>query len=150
LASVTREGDTPRADSAEARRAAGRRFAPAAGHEARGPIGVTGSQFRAGYSHHMPRASRAPLPIEPVGLPEGLAWPPDGRRIALVNLPGRAAAEVWVLTLADGALRKLAQFEAPVELDGVTWTGDGHALLAGRITYETEVLLLRGLPVSRR
>lgn len=93
--------------------------------------------------------SRGPLPIDPVGLPTALAWSPDGKRIAIVNLPGRAAAEVWLLTLADGALRKLVEFSAPAELDGITWTADGRALVAGRIDYETEVLLLRGLPVSR-
>ncbi len=93
--------------------------------------------------------SRTPLPIDPVGLPTALAWSPDGKRIALVNLPGRAAAEVWVLTVADGALRKLLELPAPAELDGVTWTADGRALIVGRIDFETEVLLLRGLPGAR-
>jgi hypothetical protein len=32
---------------------------------------------------------------------------------------------------------------------GVTWTGDGRALTVGRIDFETEVLLLRGLPGAR-
>ena len=94
--------------------------------------------------------SRKPLSIEALGLPTAIAWSPDANRIALINLPGRAAAEVWVLTLADGTARKLVQFEAPAELDGITWTADGRALIVGRIDYETEVLLLRGLPDARR
>jgi dipeptidyl aminopeptidase/acylaminoacyl peptidase len=89
--------------------------------------------------------AREPLAIEPIGLPTALAWSPDGKRIALINLPGRAAAEVWILTLADGGLRKLMQFPSPTELDGITWTPDGRSVIIGRTDYETEVLLLRGL-----
>ena len=85
--------------------------------------------------------SRKPLSIEALGLPTAIAWSPDANRIALINLPGRAAAEVWVLTLADGTARKLVEFGAPAELDGITWTADGRALIVGRIDYETEVLL---------
>ena len=89
--------------------------------------------------------AREPLAIEPIGLPTALAWSPDGKRIALINLPGRAAAEVWILTLADGSLRKRMQFPSPAELDGITWTPDGRSVIIGRTDYETEVLLLRGL-----
>ncbi len=89
--------------------------------------------------------ARDPLAIDPIGLPSSLAWSPDGTRIALINLPGRAAAEVWLLTVADGTLRKLTQLPAPAELDGITWTTDGRSLIVGRTEYETEVLLLRGL-----
>jgi dipeptidyl aminopeptidase/acylaminoacyl peptidase len=83
------------------------------------------------------------LPIEPVSLPTAMAWSPDGSRLALVNLPGRAAAEVWLLTVADGSLRRLQHFAAPAELDGITWSSDGKALLIGRRDFESEVLLLR-------
>jgi Tol biopolymer transport system component len=89
--------------------------------------------------------AREPLAIDPIGLPAAVAWSPDGRRIAIVNLPGRSAAEVWILTLADGALRKLTQFAAPGELDGITWTADSGSVVVGRTEYETEVLLLRGV-----
>jgi Tol biopolymer transport system component len=90
--------------------------------------------------------AREPLAIDPVGAPSSLAWSPDGSRIAFVNLPGRAAAEVWVLSLADGALRRITELAAPAEFDGITWTRDGRSLIVGRTEYETEVLLLRGLP----
>lgn len=90
-------------------------------------------------------AARPSLSIDPVGVPTAIAWSPDGTRVALVNLPGRTAAEVWVLTIADGALRRVQQFAAPVELDGVAWTRDSRAVLVGRKDYESEVLLLSGL-----
>jgi hypothetical protein len=64
----------------------------------------------------------------------------------MVNLPGRAAAEVWLLRVSDGHLRKLTEFVAPVELDGIAWTPDGRPLLLGRTEYETEVVLIEGLP----
>ena len=74
-----------------------------------------------------------------------MAWSPDGASLALVNLPGRAAAEAFVLTVGDGTLRALHRFPAPAELDGITWTRDGKAVLVGRRDYESEVLLMRGL-----
>jgi eukaryotic-like serine/threonine-protein kinase len=90
--------------------------------------------------------AREPLPIREVGVPTAIAWSPDGSHLALINLPGRAAAEAWILRLSDGTLRKVAEHAAPAELDGITWTKDGRGLVMGRIEYETEVLLLRGLP----
>ena len=89
---------------------------------------------------------REPIAIGPVSLPTALAWSPDGTHIGMVNLPGRAAAEVWLLRVSDGHLRKLTEFVAPVELEGVAWTPDGKALLVGRTEYETEVVLIEGLP----
>jgi Tol biopolymer transport system component len=89
--------------------------------------------------------ARPPLLIDPVGLPTALAWSPDGRRLALINLPGRAAAEVWVLSVEDGSLREVTEFPAPAELEGITWTADGRAVIVGRTDYETEVLLLTGI-----
>ncbi len=89
---------------------------------------------------------REPIAIGPVSVPTALAWSPDGTHIGMVNLPGRAAAEVWLLRVSDGHLRKLTEFAAPVELDGVAWTPDGKALLVGRTEYETEVVLIEGLP----
>ena len=47
-----------------------------------------------------------------------MAWSPDGTRLGLVNLPGRAAAEVWVLEMATGQLRKIADWPAPAEFEG--------------------------------
>ena len=88
---------------------------------------------------------RPPLPIDPVSHPRAISWSPDGTRLAVTNLPGRAVAEVWLLTLGDGSLRQLHQFPAPAELDGVTWTPDGKAVLVGRRDFEHEVLLIRGL-----
>jgi Tol biopolymer transport system component len=93
---------------------------------------------------------RPPLSIEPVSLPTAMSWSPDGTRIALVNLPGRAAAEVWLLTIAEGTLRKVHEFAAPAELDGVTWTADAKAVLVGRRDFENEVLVMRGLTHSPR
>ena len=91
-------------------------------------------------------AARPPLSIQLAGVPTSMAWSPDGRHLALSNLTGRAAAEVWVIDVAAGALRKLHAFAAPAELDAVAWTADSSAVLAGRRAYETEVLLIRGLP----
>jgi WD40 repeat protein len=92
---------------------------------------------------------REPIAIGPVSLPTALAWSPDGTHIGMVNLPGRAAAEVWLLRVSDGHLRKLTEFAAPVELEGVDWTPDGKALLVGRTEYETEVVRLRDYRESR-
>jgi Tol biopolymer transport system component len=87
---------------------------------------------------------REPLAIGPLSVPTAMAWSPDGLHLGMVNLPGRAAAEAWIVRVADGNLHKLAEFPAPAELDGVTWTRDGQALLVGRIEYESEVLLIEG------
>jgi hypothetical protein len=88
------------------------------------------------------RAVRRPLPIEPVGVPTAMAWSPDGLRLALVNLPGRAAAEAWVLDVSTGRLRKVADVPAPAEFEGVSWAPDGRWLVLGRSEYDAEVLLL--------
>ena len=85
---------------------------------------------------------REPIAIDPVSLPTAVAWSPDGTRLGLVNLPGRAAAEAWVLDLATGQLRKVAELLAPAEFEGLSWTRDGRALLLGRSEFESEVLLL--------
>ncbi len=88
---------------------------------------------------------RPPHSIEAVSHPRAISWSPDGMRLAFTNLPGRAAAEVWLLTVSDGSLRKLHQFPAPAEVDGVAWTADGKAVVVGHRDYENEVLLIRGL-----
>jgi serine/threonine protein kinase len=93
---------------------------------------------------------REPLAIKSVGLPTALAWSPEGQRLVLVNLPGMAAAEAWVITVADGGMRKLLELPAPAELDGIAWTRDGRYIIAGRTEYETEVLLISGLPGAGR
>ena len=85
---------------------------------------------------------REPIAIDAVSLPTALAWSPDGRRLGLVNLPGRAAAEAWVLELATGRLRKVAELPAPSEFEGLSWTADGRGLVLGRVDYESEVILL--------
>lgn len=85
---------------------------------------------------------REPIAIDQVSLPTALAWSPDGKRLGLVNLPGRAAAEAWILDLATGRLRKVAELPAPSEFQGLSWTADGRGLLLGRVDYESEVVLL--------
>jgi TolB protein len=85
---------------------------------------------------------REPIAIEAVSLPTALAWSPDGRRLGLVNLPGRAAAEAWILDLASARLRKVAELPAPSEFEGLSWSADGRGLVLGRVDYESEVILL--------
>jgi TolB protein len=83
-----------------------------------------------------------PIAIDPVSLPTAMAWSPDGRRLGLVNLPGRAAAEAWTLDVASGRLRKVVELAAPSEFEGVSWTQDGRGLVLGRVDFESEVLLV--------
>jgi hypothetical protein len=90
--------------------------------------------------------TRQPLAIDPVSLPTALAWSPDGQRLALVNLPGRSAAEAWVMDVGTGHLRKVAELPAPAEFDGIAWASDGRAVYLGRTEYDTEVVLIEGLP----
>ena len=85
---------------------------------------------------------REPLAIDAVSLPTAMAWSPDGKRLGLVNLPGRAAAEAWILDLATGRLRKVAELPAPAEFQGLSWTADGRGLMLGRVDYESEDILL--------
>jgi Tol biopolymer transport system component len=92
------------------------------------------------------RPLREPIAIEPVSLPTAMAWSPDGQRLGLVNLPGRAAAEAWILDVSAGRLRKVAELAAPSEFEGLTWTADGRALVLGRVDYESEVLLIELAP----
>jgi hypothetical protein len=75
--------------------------------------------------------------------PTSSAWSPDGTRLAFVNLPGRAAAQAWVVDVRDAALRLLAELAAPAEFEGVAWTRDGGSLLLGRTEYDSEVLHIR-------
>jgi Tol biopolymer transport system component len=91
------------------------------------------------------REARAPAPLGEVGVPTAIGWSPDGAQIALVNLPGREAAEAWLLTIGGNGLRKLAEFSAPAELEGIAWTPDGRSVLVGRRDFETEVVLIDGL-----
>lgn len=88
-------------------------------------------------------AVREPIAIEAVSLPTALSWSPDGKRLGLINLPGRAAAEAWILDLATGRLRKVAELPAPAEFEGVSWTSDGRALVLGRVDHESEILLMQ-------
>ena len=94
---------------------------------------------------------REPIAIEAVSLPTAMSWSPDGKRLGLVNLPGRASAEAWILELATGRLRKVAELPAPSEFEGLSWTPDGRGLVLGRVDYESEVILLElaGQPVAR-
>lgn len=85
---------------------------------------------------------REPVAIEAVSQPTSLAWSPDGKRLGLINLPGRASADVWVLDVTTGNLRRVAQLPAPAEFEGITWSADGRALLVGRVDHESEVILL--------
>ncbi|MEO5896631.1 MAG: LpqB family beta-propeller domain-containing protein, partial [Vicinamibacterales bacterium] len=92
---------------------------------------------------------RAPIPVNAVGQPMALTWSPDGTRIALLNLPGRGFADAWTLDIASGQLRRVLSLPPPHELDGVAWTPDGRSLILGRIEFDTEVLLVEGLPRKR-
>ena len=85
---------------------------------------------------------RSPIAIDPVSLPTAMAWSPDGTRLGLVNLPGRSAAEAWVLDMTTGQLRKIADWPAPAELEGIAWTPDGRSLVIGRSEADSEVLLM--------
>lgn len=89
---------------------------------------------------------RTPIPISPVGHPMALAWSPDATRLALVNLPAHGFAQAWVLDIASGQLRRVLSLPAPNELGGVAWTPDGRSLILGRTEFDTEVLLIEGLP----
>jgi hypothetical protein len=60
-----------------------------------------------------------------------------------VNLPGRTAAEAWILDVASGRLRKVTELQAPAEFEGVSSTKDGKSLLLGHAEFESEVLLLQ-------
>jgi dipeptidyl aminopeptidase/acylaminoacyl peptidase len=93
---------------------------------------------------------RSPVPIPDVGHPMTTAWSPDGRHVALVNLPGRGYSEVWILDVAAAKLRRALRLPAPHEIDGVAWAADGRSLVTGRIEFETEVLLMEGLPGRKR
>lgn len=88
------------------------------------------------------RPVHEPVAIEAVSQPTALAWSPDGKRLGLINLPGRASADVWVLDVATGGLRRVAQLPAPAEFEGISWSADGRDLLVGRVDYESEVILL--------
>ncbi|HEU5162102.1 MAG TPA: LpqB family beta-propeller domain-containing protein, partial [Thermoanaerobaculia bacterium] len=89
---------------------------------------------------------RAPVPIASVGSPLSIAWSPDGQRLALINLPGRNLAEVWVLDLRSAELHRVVGLPAPSDLSGATWSPDGRSLILGRVEFDNEVLLIEGLP----
>ncbi|MGQ0736221.1 MAG: LpqB family beta-propeller domain-containing protein [Acidobacteriota bacterium] len=93
---------------------------------------------------------RDPVAITPVSLPTATAWSPDGQRLAMVNLPGRGAAEAWILEMATGQLRKAAELPAPSVFEGVSWSADGQSLVLGRVDYDSEVLLMELAPAPAR
>ena len=92
------------------------------------------------------RETRKPVPLAPVGSPMTLSWAPGGRQIAVATLPGRNSSEAWVVDLDSDTLRRVVTLPTPNEMDGVAWTSDGRWLIVGVVQYETEVLLIEGLP----
>jgi Tol biopolymer transport system component len=87
--------------------------------------------------------TRPPAAIAEVGLPSSAAWSPDGRRIALVNLPGRGEPDVWVLTLATGRVQRVAALIDAEAVEGVAWSADSRRVVFGYARQDTEVLLLQ-------
>jgi serine/threonine protein kinase/Tol biopolymer transport system component len=83
------------------------------------------------------------LPETPEQIANGFAaWSPDGRRLAVVGLPGSDTGHIWIIE-PDGPIpiRKLIDLPAGDYLRGITWARDGSALVIGRIRWSGDIVL---------
>ena len=71
-----------------------------------------------------------------------LSWSPDGRRVAVVALPGAFGGSIWIIEPASEASpRKLLDLPAGVFFRGLAWSRDGSSLILGRIQQSGDIFL---------
>jgi Tol biopolymer transport system component len=82
------------------------------------------------------------LPDGPA-VPNGfLAWAPDGRRLAVVGVPGSANASIWIVEPDNSQpFRKLVELGGEVRPRGITWRSDGSSLVFGRQEALSDLVL---------
>lgn len=108
--------------------------------EPKGPPAGTRLRFVTGGGH--PRVDFI-APDEPTAFGNGLlAWSADGRKIAVVSLPGASTGSLWIADVAaPPRWRKILDLPAGVHLRGVTWSQDGSELIVGVIRWSGDIIL---------
>ncbi|WP_159999442.1 prolyl oligopeptidase family serine peptidase [Roseomonas sp. 18066] len=93
--------------------------------------------------YHLPPEGEArPLTADPRTIHDWGAVSPDGARIAFTaNRRDPAHSDAWVIELATGEARCVAERQGPHELQG--WSADGAALLLATAPRTFEATLLR-------
>jgi Tol biopolymer transport system component len=82
-------------------------------------------------------------PGEPALFGNGLlSWAADGKRLAVVGLPGTSTGSVWVATVGvPVSWKKVTDLPAGVHLRGVTWSADGSELIVGVVRWSGDIIL---------
>jgi Tol biopolymer transport system component len=71
-----------------------------------------------------------------------MAWAPDSRRLALVELVGSAPAAIWLFDPgATPLFRKLIELPPGPRLRGLTWTPDGTSIIVGKHDALSDIVL---------
>jgi len=71
-----------------------------------------------------------------------VAWSADGKRLAVVALPGGAPGSIWIVEPDKPVpYRKLIDLPADVFLRGITWARDGSSLIVGHIRWTGDIFL---------
>lgn len=83
----------------------------------------------------------ATLVLDNVNSPQGLAWSPDGKRLAFSGQGTGFGDGIWIVTVADGSMVQLS----PVAASDLAWSPDGktiatlHVGAAGQDRYDVDL-----------
>jgi Tol biopolymer transport system component len=70
-----------------------------------------------------------------------VAWSADGKRLAMLGLPGNRAGYIWLLEPAGGAPpRQLVELPTGASLRGVTFSRDGSSIIVGFVDWASDIV----------
>jgi DNA-binding beta-propeller fold protein YncE len=110
--------------------------------EPREPTATVGSQTTLAFVDGQGRRLYPDLP-RPTTFANGLvAWAPDGRRVAALDIQSNTAAAVWIVDPdAREPFRKLVTLPVSTRPRGITWTPDGSAVIIAKQEMPSDIVL---------
>jgi Tol biopolymer transport system component len=71
-----------------------------------------------------------------------LAWSADGRRVAVVGLPGASAGYIWLIEPGGSTPpSRLTDLPSGASLRGMTWARDGSSIIVGFVQWASDIVM---------